>query len=106
MPSSFGCSPGTYGDRLWTTELQKRLMICDPATDHIKVGHAKLWEKSALHAALIHGEGSAPDSEAEVPDSLSGRWLIFAKSYELTHNLLEVNGAPLAGSNSTSLGFN
>jgi hypothetical protein len=26
-PSSLGCSPGTYGDRLWTTELKKRLMI-------------------------------------------------------------------------------
>ena len=30
MSSAVGCSPGTYGDSLWTTELQKRLMVYNP----------------------------------------------------------------------------
>src|SRR5262245_20965701 len=48
MPSRFGCSPGTYGDRPWTTGLQKRLMICDPTAELVTVGHARSWRKSPL----------------------------------------------------------
>src|SRR5260363_299906 len=56
-PSIFGCSPGTYGDRLWTTELQKRLMIRDPGIDLITVGDAALRWKPALHLARISRGG-------------------------------------------------
>jgi hypothetical protein len=49
MPSSFCCSSGTYGDGLWTTELQKRLTIFDQTADLITVGNAKPWRKSGLH---------------------------------------------------------
>src|SRR5215469_17831355 len=67
MPSSFGCSPGTYGDRRWTIELQKRLMICDPTADLITVRYAKPWRKSALHPVLT-AEKVSSGSRAEVPD--------------------------------------
>src|SRR5215475_14043597 len=69
MPSSFGCSPGTYGDRRWMTELQNRLMICDPTADLITLGYAKPGQKSARHAV------PSALSEAEVPDCLPGRLL-------------------------------
>src|SRR6266496_3637827 len=66
MPSSFGCSPGTYGDRLWTTELQKRLMICDPTADLITVEYAKPWRKARSPPGVDPRRRSAPGSDLRI----------------------------------------
>src|SRR5262245_50299143 len=58
-PSRFGCSPGTYGDRSWTTALQKRLMAYQPrdGSEHTRIRQpwAKAPPPTPPHASMTRG---------------------------------------------------